>query len=233
MRSPKQLAVERKARFIHYKLIVEINIPELKNIRKQRHIAAALLALFIGAFTLLGGMHFNWYRAPYPGVGKAVAWAIDMPEAAYNFAVVTPGKLFRSGAPDADFLAYVQHRYGIKYVVSLFGPLDIHRTARNLGMEVTVLDWRTRAPTTQELRALLDFLNEKNGVLVHCNSGRDRTGYVVALHRMEQEHWSLEHALQEMEAHGHSRSRRFETNGILRHWIGELTQQSSLRSADE
>ena len=201
------------------------------NIRKHRLIAAASLLFFLGAATLLGGIPFHWYRAPYSGLGKAVAWAIDMPEAGYNFAAVTPGKLYRSGAPDADFLAYVQHRYNIKYVVSLFGPLEVHRTARNLGMEVIVFDWRYRLPTSQELRVLLDFLNEKNGVLVHCKAGRDRTGYVVALQRMEQQHWSLERALQDMEAHGHSRSRRPETDRLLRQWIGELTQQTSLPSA--
>jgi len=212
---------------------MKIDLRELKNITKPRLIAAALLLFFFGAATVLCGIRFNWYRAPYLDFRRTVAWAIGMPETAYNFAAVTPGKLYRSGAPDADFLAYVQHRYGIKYVVSLFGPLEVHRTAKNLGMEVTVFDWRTRAPTTQELRSVLDFLNEKNGVLLHCYAGRDRTGYVVALQRMEQQHWSLERALQEMEEHGHSRSRHSETTRLLRQWIGELTLQTSLPSASE
>jgi hypothetical protein len=197
---------------------METNMPKLKDSRKQLYIAAALLALFIGASAVLGGLRFEWYREPYSHYGKTIAWAFGMPEAAYNFAVVTPAKLYRSGLPDAKFLAYVRRRYDIKYIVSLIGPLEIHRTARNLGMEVTVLDWRTAAPTTQELRALLSFLNEKTGVLIHCHAGRDRTGYVVALHRMQQQHWSLERALGEMEAHGHSLSRRTQTIQLLRYW---------------
>ena len=186
--------------------------------RKQRHIVAALLVLLTGALTLFGGMYFHWYRAPYSGFGKAVAWKIDMPEAAYNFAMVTPAKLYRSGEPDAEFLDYVRRRYGIKYVVSLNGVSQVQRIARNLGMEVKVFDWRTELPT-EELRAVLDFLNEKTGVLVHCRAGRDSTGTVIAAYRMQQQHWSVSRALQEMEAYGHSRSHRSETDQFLRHWI--------------
>lgn len=182
------------------------------------------MALFAGLVEVFGGIYFHWYTAPYPDFGKAVAWAIGMPEPAYNFATVTPAKLYRSGLPDAEFLDYVQRRYGIKYLVSLSGSSDlseIHRVAKSLGMEVVVVDWRKNAPSAQELRALLDFLNEKNRVLLHCHAGRDRTGFVVALQRMQQLHWSVERAVQEMEAYGHSRSRHSETSRALRQWAGQ------------
>ena len=187
-------------------------------IRKSSLIVSGSLVLMVGAFTILCGIPFKWYRAPYSSFGKHVAWAISMPESAYNFAAVTPPQLYRSGEPDADFLAYVQHRYGIKYLVSLSGPLKVHRTARKLGMEVIVLDWRTTTPTSREIRALLAFLSEKRGVLVHCHAGRDRTGYVIGLYRMLHDHWSLKRALHEMEANGHSRSHHSETQRLLQNW---------------
>ena len=190
----------------------------IKTTGRKYLLAVAVIALFAGVFALFGGIYFHWYTAPYPDFGKTVAWAIGMPEPAYNFATVTPLKLYRSGLPDAEFLGYVHRRYGIKYLVSLVGSSENHRVAESLGMKVVVLDWRKAAPSAQELRAVLDFLNERDGVLLHCHAGRDRTGFVVALQRMQQQHWSVERALQEMEAYGHSRSRRSETSRALRQW---------------
>jgi protein tyrosine/serine phosphatase len=89
-------------------------------------------------------------------------------------------------------------------------------------MEVKILDWRSTAPSIHELTALLDFLNEKNGVLLHCNAGRDRTGYVIALYRMLRQRWTLERSRREMEALGHSRSRRSETSRLLRQWLAQM-----------
>jgi protein tyrosine/serine phosphatase len=78
---------------------------------------------------------------------------------------------------------------------------------------------------------MLDLLREKNGDLLHRHAGRDRTGYVIALYRIQQHQWSLARSLQEMEAHGHSRSRRLETTRALQHWSRELAGLDSVRSA--
>jgi protein tyrosine/serine phosphatase len=39
-------------------------------------------------------------------------------------------------------------------------------------------------------------------VFVHCRQGRDRTGVVVAVYRMEIDGWSREEAEEEMQAYG-------------------------------
>ncbi len=190
--------------------------------RKRFSIAATVILLLFAGFALFGGIHFKLYTAPYPSYGKAVAWAIGIPEPAYNFDTVLPAKLYRSGVPDGRFLEYVHRKYGIRYLVSLIGPVESHTAARNIGMKVTVFDWRTRPPTTQELKSLLDFLAKKDGVLVHCNAGRDRTGYAIAMLRVQQQHWPVERAIDEMEGHGHARSRHPETSRLLHQWIDEL-----------
>ena len=194
----------------------------------NRYGVAAAVLLFTVAFALFGGIYFKWYKAPYPSFGKTMAWAIGDPEAAYNFDTVDSGKIYRSALPDSHFLAYVQRRYGIKYLVGLMGPQEIDDSARHLGMKVTVFDWRIRPPNLEDLKIILKLLQEHTGVLVHCESGRDRTGYVIALHRISQQHWSVERAVKEMETYGHSRSRYLTDTTALRGWSDELNRQSSM-----
>lgn len=177
-----------------------------------------LVPLAIGA----AGMHLNWYRSPYSQYGKRLAWMLGIPEPAYNFDVVLPGRLYRSGMPDDRFLVYVQKAYGVRHVVGLTGAVPVYETARKLGMQVTIFDWTRAAPTSQAMRAVLEVLNANEGVLVHCNAGRDRTGFVIATHRVLRQHWSVDRAIQEMERHGRKLSRHAETVSFL----GSLLQPS-------
>lgn len=193
---------------------------------RQTYLYIALAVLLIGGgVALFGGTYFRWYTAPYNTAGKTIAWTVGMPELAYNFDTVVPGRLYRSGLPDARFLDYVRRRYGIQHVVSLAGASEIHTRAKDLGMNVTVLDWRKDKPPAQDLNMLLTLFDGNERVLVHCKAGRDRSGYAIAIYRMSRQHWPLQRAIQEMEAHGHSRRNRLETNRVLRESLGELTDQ--------
>ena len=189
-----------------------------------RRLKLTSLRLGLGVLCLLlatlavgiAGLYFHWYRAPYPAFGKRFAWMVGLPEPAYNFGVVQPGKLFRSGRPDDRFVAYVHRKYGVRHIISLIGDVEADETARKLGMTVTVFDWTHGPPTAQELRAMLEALDKNDGTLVHCNAGRDRTGYVIAIHRMREQRWSLDRAIQEMEYYGKNKSRRSENILFLR-----------------
>ena len=193
---------------------------------RQIYIYGILAVLIIGSGVgLFGGIHFRWYTAPYDAVGKTIAWTVGMPEPAYNFDTVVAGKLYRSGLPDARFLDYVRRRYGIEHVVSLVGASEIHARAKDLGMNATILDWRTSKPPAADLKMLLDLFDRNERVLLHCRAGRDRSGYAIAIYRIRRQHWPLERAIEEMEAHGHSKRNRLETNRVLREALGELTDQ--------
>ncbi|HYA27204.1 MAG TPA: tyrosine-protein phosphatase [Acidobacteriota bacterium] len=194
--------------------------------RRQIYIYIVLAVLIIGSGVgLFGGIYFRWYIAPYHPTAKTIAWTVGMPEPAYNFDTVVAGRLYRSGLPDARFLDYVRRRYGIQHVVSLVGASKIHATAKELGLKVTILDWRNGEMPAEDLKTLLDLFDGKEGVLLHCNAGRDRTGMAIATYRISQQHWPLQRAIEEMEAHGHSRTHRLETNRVLRQLLGELTDQ--------
>ncbi len=195
--------------------------------RRQTSIYLVLAVLIVGSGVgLFGGIYFRWYTAPYHVTAKTIAWGVGMPEPAYNFDTVVSGRLYRSGFPDARFLDYVRRRYGIQHVVSLFGDSEVHARAKELGMKVTVLDWRHRRKIpAQDLKMVLDLLDGNERVLVHCKAGRDRTGFAIASYRILRQDWLLQRAIEEMEAHGHSRRDRLKTNRELRELLEELTDQ--------
>jgi len=195
-------------------------------LRRRRFLYAALAVLLIASgVALFAGNYFRWYKAPYDGLGKTIAWIIGMPEPAYNFDAVVPGKLYRSGLPDARLLDYARQRYGIQHVVSLRGPAEVHAHANELGMKVTVRLWGTDKLPADDLKMLLALFDGNERVLVHCHAGRDRSGYAIAVYRIRRQHWSMERAIQEMEAHGHSRRARVETEQVLRAALDALPEQ--------
>ena len=155
------------------------------------------------------GIKSRWFRPPFPSFGKKIAWAIDLPEQAYNFDVVVPGKLYRSGRPDERFIRFVHNKYGIRHIISLTGKEKYHHTAKALGMNVMVYEWSTRhLPTNEELTAVIDFLHKNDHILVHCAGGSDRTGYAVAFYRVWRQNWKLEEAIKEMKNYWHQPERK-------------------------
>ena len=174
-----------------------------------RHIRLSLLlAIALSLGLLMGadvGMHFRWYRSPYPQFGKTLAWALGSPEDAYNFGVFVSGRVYRSGRPDRRFIRYLRDTYDIQRIVTLTGSSEVHEVAKKMGMEVTSFRWSTNhLPPLSELETVLDILNDDIPVLIHCAGGSDRTGYAVAIYRVQQQKWSIEQAVEEMVHYWHS-----------------------------
>jgi hypothetical protein len=121
---------------------------------------------------------------------------------AYNFNVVVPGRLYRSAKPDSFFFLYVKYYYDIQQVVSLIGPVRGHTTAARLGIKVHSFSWRG-PPALSDMQAALALLDNGKPTLVHCRAGRDRTGLLIAAHRMTRSAWPRERAIAEMSRFGH------------------------------
>jgi hypothetical protein len=167
-------------------------------------VAAGCLLAIVGGVYL--GIAFRWFRAPYPPFGKQIAWFIGKQDSAYNFDVVVPGTLYRSGRPDERLVWYAQERYGVKRIVSLAGPFLAHATARRLGIEVHVFDWTIeKLPPPSELEEVLGMIGDGEPTLVHCWAGSDRTGVTVAAYRVRRQNWRFEDAIREMARYGHDR----------------------------
>lgn len=196
--------------------------------RAARGIALGAIALAAAAGAARLAVDRGWLRAPFPALGKRVAWALGAPDGAYLFGVVTPERVFRSARPDARFLRRLRDTYGVRRVVSLAGRGPAEDAARSLGMEVQSFQWRvSELPPRQEIDALLAWLDAGPPVLVHCASGSDRTGLAIAAYRVARDGWTPDAALAEMARYGHRPKRHPQLQRELRALLEALRPQSA------
>ena len=124
------------------------------------------------------------------GVGLAGLYlaALQMDD---NFHAVVPGELYRSAQPTAALIAEYRKGYDIKTIINLRGDntgsgwYDSEvAEARRLG--IAHVDFRMsarREMTMAQFDQLMDvFGKAEKPILVHCNSGADRSGLVSALY---------------------------------------------------
>jgi len=111
--------------------------------------------------------------------------------------------LFRGGQP-RDTGWEKLSAIGIKTVINLRGdnPGIAHESKRavTLGMRfvhipMSVFDYPSDEQVLQFLEAILTAENQP--VFVHCDSGRDRTGAMIAMYRVVVEGWTIKQAYRE------------------------------------
>jgi protein tyrosine/serine phosphatase len=127
-----------------------------------------------------------------------------------NFGVVEEGKLYRGAQPTADEIENL-YRRGVKTIVKLNGKdLDMERSAASkLGIRLievplnarTVGTSKSCAEVARAYQAISDPLNWP--VYVHCDHGRDRTGFLVGLYRERVQGWTFASVSEELAEYGH------------------------------
>lgn len=139
-------------------------------------------------------------------VGVATADAFQETPCA-NFGEVGPG-LYRGAEPDEGCLAHLA-RQGIRTVVNLRDEEEASELEQAkvvaLGMQYVNMPMSgfDRPSVAQVQRVLTVVCGPENRpVFLHCKRGRDRTGVIVAAHRMAHEGWAAERAMQEAKGFG-------------------------------
>jgi protein tyrosine/serine phosphatase len=128
--------------------------------------------------------------------GRAKAWSHSLlADHAFfrvlwnNFAVVEPGRLYRSNHPTPGQLAAAARRHGIRTVINLRGPrrcgsdaLSRDAAAR---LSLTHIDMALEsrgAPHRERILQLAEiFRTMTPPALIHCKSGADRAGLAAGL----------------------------------------------------
>ena len=136
-------------------------------------------------------------------------------------------RLYRGGQPRDGGLRRLRE-LGIDTIVNLRGTSKTTKAeeveARALGFNyfnVALPNWG-RPQDSRVRRALLIIAAPQNGrVYVHCKDGVDRTGMIVALHRVTHEGWKTSDALAEAEGRG---MRRYQF------WMRDYTEEYGQRS---
>ena len=117
-------------------------------------------------------------------------------------------RLYRGGQPRAGSLARLR-ALGIDTVINLRGTSARTRAeeaeARAAGLNyfnIALPNWGR--PQDARVVRILEIIAapESGRVFIHCRSGVDRTGMIVALHRMTHEGWNSNDALAEAERSG-------------------------------
>jgi protein tyrosine/serine phosphatase len=171
-------------------------------------IAIALLAAFI-----LGGWCIQNYRA--------------------NWGVVVPGKIYRSAQMSPSLLRWKlrDNHIGVIIFLSFDDEADSDvRAEKQIAandhiqfLNFPMMGDGVASPQmyTLALSALCDANRAGKTVLVHCHSGAQRTGGVVAVYRMLVEKMSPAQALAEMEHYGHDPRKNLTLIPFLNEHIGQ------------
>lgn len=112
-------------------------------------------------------------------------------------------KVFRGGRPSEDGLRQLK-TMGIKTVISLRGDdtytyMEEH-LCRQYGLGFTSIPLSIyKQPNDSQVVKFLEIITDekKQPVFVHCESGRDRTGAMIAVYRVIVEGWDIKEAYHE------------------------------------
>jgi len=153
----------------------------------------AVLAAVAVATPLPGGDSAQ--KISIPGIGNA--------------AQVSP-ILYRGAQPDAGGYAQL-HQMGIDIVVDFRDSGSVSREkalVEGQGMRFVSIPWNAiHDPSPAVILSFFSLLRDNPGkkIFVHCKAGADRTGTMVALYRIVENHWSADQAVNEMkDFHYHS-----------------------------
>ena len=148
------------------------------------------------------GIRLVWIAVTTITVGVGGLSAGEQPEALQNFQDVN-ASLCRGAQPSETGFRELA-KLGVHTVVDLRGGAGRSskeaEIVRSLGMTyVNIPLDGYQAPTSQELSKVMAVLNDPSSgkVFVHCRRGADRTGTILAVYRMEHDHWSNQQALDE------------------------------------
>jgi tyrosine-protein phosphatase SIW14 len=166
------------------------------------------------------GIRPVWVTVMGLTVGLMGLSAGEQPEALQNFQEVN-ASLCRGAQPSENGLRELA-KLGVHTVVDLRrGAGRSSKEAevvRSLGMTyVNIPLDGYQAPTSQELSKVMAVLNDPNAgkVFVHCRRGADRTGTILAVYRMEHDHWSNQQALDEAKSMKMASSERLMQKFVL------------------
>ena len=130
-------------------------------------------------------------------------------------------RLYRSAQPGEGAIKRL-HELGFNTIINLRGASKRTRAqeaeAQALGLHyytISLPNWGR--PNDAKVARILEIINapESGRVLIHCRSGVDRTGMIVAIHRMKDEGWTSTDALAEADRNGMRR---------IQYWMRDYTK---------
>jgi hypothetical protein len=128
-------------------------------------------------------------------------------EQRFRFMEVEARKLYRASLPTPKALGYFQRKYGVRSVAVVLRELEPREIgfAETNGIVIHHIALSHRSPTDAEIQKFFAFVDDPlhQPVLLHCYSGKDRTGCFALLWKVERLGWDIDRAWKEMRELGH------------------------------
>lgn len=168
--------------------------------------SCAILCCFTLASSTLPLVRETVARPSVPSADKhAYAKKMTVPGVG-DFGEVAPF-LYRGAQPNREGFAHLS-KMGVDIVVDLRGDRKGERaTVTRLGMRYEPISWFCMRPKDVLIARFLTLLrdNPRKKIFVHCTTGIDRTGMMIAAYRMVNQGWTAKEAMAEMKTFGFSR----------------------------
>jgi hypothetical protein len=179
----------------------------MKSARFTLAAAALVVAVASAGFAPQAGARVQEKLTSSHGVPFAVVNP-DVPGIS-NFAEIEPG-LSRGGHPSDEGIDYLRsHHY--RTVVAFWTGKGEREKLAAAGIALVELPMRAGLfsadpPTKTQLDEFLKVASDpaRRPLFFHCRRGRDRTGAMAAIYRMERQAWRRSDAVEEMKAFGFS-----------------------------
>jgi protein tyrosine phosphatase (PTP) superfamily phosphohydrolase (DUF442 family) len=124
-----------------------------------------------------------------------------------RFAEIEPG-LARGGQPKERGLRFLRER-GYRTVISFRPNSPERKDLEAMGIRYIEIPMRSSpfgaaTPTKEDVRRFLSAVSDSTlrPIFIHCRRGKDRTGAMAAIYRIEACGWTNEEAIREMKAFG-------------------------------
>ena len=141
--------------------------------------------------------------------GKSFAQMAPEGSGIRRFAEIGAG-LARGGEPGEEGLRYLHDR-GYRTIVSFLANSAESAFVVQSGMKYINIPMRSgpfsaQPPTDEQVRQFLSVVKDTTlyPMFIHCHAGKDRTGAMSAIYRMDACGWTTDEAVQEMKAFGFS-----------------------------
>jgi len=140
-----------------------------------------------------------------------VPFAVAKPEVhgISNFADIEPG-LSRGGRPTDEGIEYLRS-HGYRTVVAFWSGSGEREKLTRAGIAFVELPMKAgifsaEPPTQGQIDSFLKLASDpaRRPLFFHCKRGRDRTGAMAAIYRIERQKWPRADAVEEMKAFGFS-----------------------------
>ncbi len=137
------------------------------------------------------------------GVERPERWAVPLAVSGASNLHKVSDVLYRSAQPSAEGMKKVE-ALGVKTVLNLRGFHSDKGEAKGTSLELAHVRFDTWDVDEDELVEALRIVRDpaRQPVLVHCKHGADRTGMIIALHRILFEGWTKAEAIDEMKNGG-------------------------------